>query len=191
MRYFLCFLSIIFLSLAAPPAYAGEFSVEDAYKAIPHSRTEFDAEHAGMSAEEKEYLEHLFYITDLAMRARVLTLGRIMYNHDIKKSVDTYNREMKSVMEGFALLKAPHSLKKTGEIIISAINDQYVFFNEWAEAPSGKQQKYKQTYKENPLVLSAHQKILRAYQMLLNTYPDENYHNKQAFYDYLCALDFL
>lgn len=191
MRYFLCLLSIIFLSLAIPPAFAGEFSVEDAYKAIPHSRTEFDAENANMSAEEKKYLEQLFFITDLALRARVLTLGRIMYNHDIKKSVDSYNKEMKSVMEGFALLKAPQSLRKTGEVIISAINDQYVFFNEWAEATPGKQQKYKQTYKENPLVLSAHQKLIRAYQMLISTYPDESYHNKQAFYDYLCALDFL
>ena len=41
------------------------------------------------------------------------------------------------------------------------------------------------------LVQSSSRHLIRAYQKLKQTYPEETKHNQQAFFDYLCALDFI
>jgi len=43
----------------------------------------------------------------------------------------------------------------------------------------------------NQLIQSSHQHLLAAYGVLMHSYPEETKHNKQAFFDYLCALDFI
>jgi len=43
----------------------------------------------------------------------------------------------------------------------------------------------------HPLVASSSGKLHRAYAELLALFPQEDAHNKAAFFDYLCALDFI
>jgi hypothetical protein len=42
-----------------------------------------------------------------------------------------------------------------------------------------------------PEVKEAHGKLLQAYNALMRAFPGETQRNKTAFYDHLCALDFL
>ena len=42
-----------------------------------------------------------------------------------------------------------------------------------------------------PLVQSSHNKLMKAYQLLNVQFPKEHAHNKAAFFDHLCALDFI
>jgi hypothetical protein len=43
----------------------------------------------------------------------------------------------------------------------------------------------------HPLVASSSGKLHRAYGDLLALFPQEDAHNKAAFFDYLCAMDFI
>jgi hypothetical protein len=43
----------------------------------------------------------------------------------------------------------------------------------------------------HPLVASSSGKLRRAYGELLTLFPQEDAHNKAAFFDYLCAMDFI
>lgn len=44
---------------------------------------------------------------------------------------------------------------------------------------------------DHPKVRSASGKLLGAYGNLMRMYPNEDGTNRQAFFDYLCALDFI
>ena len=41
------------------------------------------------------------------------------------------------------------------------------------------------------LVRSSSNQLIQAYDYLMQSYPQESPHNRQAFFDHLCALDFI
>ncbi|MCP4488040.1 MAG: hypothetical protein GY820_12070 [Gammaproteobacteria bacterium] len=45
--------------------------------------------------------------------------------------------------------------------------------------------------KQKQLVKSSSQHLIAAHSLLKQLYPQETKHNQQAFFDYLCALDFI
>lgn len=173
------------------PVNAKDFTVSDAYKALPHKQTTFNQSIAVMSEKEAKYLDHLFFVTDLAFRERMMML-RLSQVGKGKKYIKKYNKQIENVIGSFDLTIAPtKSLKTVEGIIISAIRDQQAFFNELSRASEAHAKNNAVNYAAHPSVQSSHKKLLQAYQIIKQTYPNEPPHNQASFFDHLCALDFI
>ena len=167
-------------------------SVDEAYKAIPHQQTTFNRTQSDISARDKIFLSKLFSITDQAMAARVDQLTTLYY---LKEHGDTqisfYNETVDRLIAQLKALNPPGHMKKNHQLILESIQDQKQFFNEWSSASDSKKSSLKKTLARHPLVQSSHHKLIAAYNELMRLFPQENKRNKQAFFDHLCALDFL
>lgn len=189
LRIFLTVFAL--LTGSAVVAHAQDMTIEQAYEAIPHARTPFDKKQSTIGSAESKYLDHFFFASDLAMRARVQTLQHFYHNDNITK-LETYDKEINTLLASFDLIETPTNLKEVQSNLLGAIRDQQKFFHEWAAqkgTPAFAQTK--QNMAQNSLVQSAHQKLVSAYSMLKQLYPEETEHNQQAFFDHLCALDFI
>lgn len=148
-------------------------TVDEAYRAIPHRQTVFQASSAQMSAAEREYLVAFFQAIDLAIVAKMST-GRG------KTVVQNYE----PVWKAWETLKPSSQMKATQDRVKSAIEDQQAYLQDI---------EHKKTVWNtgHPKVQSASGKLHAAYGDLMRLYPRENATNQQAFFDYLCALDFV
>ncbi|TAL38779.1 MAG: hypothetical protein EPN97_03490 [Alphaproteobacteria bacterium] len=150
-------------------------TVDEAYKAIPHNKTRFDASAAGMVQEEKAFLDTFFELSDLAVAERVGTQISLSSGKPTAANYDVILRRLQS-------LNVPPKLAEAHRLVTEAVKEQ----REYLDALKGGG-----AFDANaPLVESSHQKLVQAYNELMRLYPSENTHNKQAFFDHLCALDF-
>ena len=157
-------------------------TVEEAYRLIPHKRTIFDYNTALMSESEKFYLSEIFRITDLATVERVNMLiwlrsggqkGRVSSNYD-------------NILMQLEYLEPSQKLLGFHNIIIQSIMEQRKALNVWKSGSFSYS-----NLRFDPLVKSSSAKLKKAYSILMREFPKENKHNKQAFFDHLCALDFI
>lgn len=172
--------------------FAAEMSVEQAYKALKHKQTKFQISQARMSDAEKRYLDHLFFVTDLALAERMTMLNHFHRGSDVEY-IETYNTEIGRLTASFELINPPNKiLDQVERLVLEAISDQKTFFNRWHRfAGTVRYKNLQQNYKNDLDVQSAHKKLVKAYMILKQVYPQEGRHNQQAFYDHLCALDFI
>ncbi len=167
-------------------------SVDQAYRSIPHRQTTFDKITSRVSGQNKMFLKKMFMITDDAMVARLEHLSQLYYfkgKGDAGKSA--YNRKINPLLRKLKTLPTPTSLKNVHRLVLEAIEEQKQLLNQWAIAPMSKKQEFKKMYTRHPLVLSSHNKLIKAYETLMGQFPKESAMNKRAFFDHLCALDFL
>ena len=157
--------------IAASAAFA--VSVDEAYRLIPHRRTEFQAASARMAAAERAYLAAFFNAIDQAIVAKVSA------HRD-----STVAQAYAPVWKAWAELNPPAALKVTQDKVKAAIVDQQAFMLEIEK----KQTTWNMSH---PKVRSASGNLQGAYGDLMRIYPNESATNKQAFFDYLCALDFI
>ena len=165
-------------------------SVEQAYDAIPHARTPYDPKQSREPKADTKYLDHLFFVTDMALVLRVETFAHFknLNPHVLKK----YHKDIENLISSFELIETPPHLMQVQTAVIEAIRDQQNFFQDWSMAAGTPQYlELSRIYKSHPLVKSSHQKLLQAYAELKRIYPQETPHNTQAFFDHLCALDFI
>jgi hypothetical protein len=175
-------------NIATAPTFDLNLSVEGAYAAIPHRRTVMDFADSNMPDQDKRFLEVAFYVVDQAIRLRVdayqkFSRGEIGDSHSIS--------EMDRLIDYLQNTEAPESLSSYQATLLRALSDQRAFFEEWHA--QGAQFRYgsPQTLATNPQVQSASTALREAYGILMQTYPSESNNNKEAFFDYHCALDFL
>lgn len=170
------FLALIMLAVTALPCRAGdaiqqEMTVEEAYKVIPHERTRFDAAAANMPGAEKEFLDIFFGLTDFAVAERVIEQrGGNGENYD-------------AILGKLSALHVPDKLLQAHALVTDAIGQQRDYLK---KLKSGAR-----FDSSDPLVQGSHNKLIAAYGELMRAYPAEGSHNQKAFYDHLCALDFL
>ncbi|MFQ5960640.1 MAG: hypothetical protein ACE5MG_04530 [Candidatus Methylomirabilales bacterium] len=167
------------LSVAGPAS--AEMSVEEAYRAIPHRRTVFDLDAAKMSREEQAYLQELFSIVDLAIVERVEMLMWLWSRGERGELAQDYD----DILSQLSDLTIPPQLQNVHQLVVEAIEEQRAALQEWqgTGVPAN--------LPRHPLVTSSSRKLRRAYGELLRLFPREGRHNKAAFFDYLCALDFI
>jgi hypothetical protein len=140
-------------------------SVTEAYKAVPHRRTEYLKENSSQPTVVNTYLRALFETTDLALVER------------IRGGTGDYDKERyQNRIELFNAIKPPSGADAIHQLIVTAVNEQRQYFE-------GDMQ-------DKNLVQSSHVKLIQAYQHLLREFPD-NRLNQQAYFDHLCALDFI
>jgi hypothetical protein len=159
----------------AVPQIRQSMTVDEAYKAIPHKQTRFDAGAAGMEAREKEFLDALFGLTDIAVAERVEAQIALSTHKTPPSNYD-------EILRRFQSLPVPEKMTEAHRLVTEAVREQRQYLDTLKGGG---------TFDANaPLVESSHQKLIQAYNELMRLYPSENAHNKQAFFDHLCALDF-
>lgn len=157
-------------------------SVGDAYRAIPHQRTTFDRPAARMDASDARYLETLFELTDLAMVERVQRQLWLQSGGEHGSA----NENHREILAHIDSLELPKSLGRVHALTREAIDEQHRYLSMWRE--SGQTGYFSRAA---PLIRSSHGKLIAAYNELLVLYSQEGAHNRQAFFDHLCALDFI
>ena len=145
---------------------------EEAYRAIPHQRTVFDAKAGAMSEDEKRFLEVFFELVDSAIVLKV----EAMQTRPALMGADY--QSLKARLES---LETPPKLSHVKKLVHEAIKAQEAYL---AQSP-------RPAFASNDKVGQASQKLREAYGEIMSLYPNEKPRNKQAFFDYLCALDFL
>ena len=148
-------------------------SVEEAYRLIPHQRTIFQSASARMPTAERAYLVAFFSAIDQAIVAKVSA-----------RRETTVAEAYGPVWRAWEQLNPPTALKATQDKVKAAIMDQQAFLLEI----TNKQSSWNMSHRK---IRSSSANLREAYGDLMRIYPSENATNKQAFFDYLCALDFV
>lgn len=168
-------------AVESAPSADRSAAVERAYRAIPHRRTVFDAVAATMSPVERDYLREMFELVDLGIVERVETLGWLRSRAGSEPSVESYDQ----VVSQLGTLTVPPRLASVHRLVSEAMIEQRAALVEWRKAA------VPANLPAHPLVVSSSGKLRQAYAELLALFPRENEHNKAAFFDYLCAMDFI
>jgi hypothetical protein len=165
-------------------AQAQTMTVEQAYAQIPHARTLFAFGSSTIEPKEKEALRQIFDFSEQATVIRVEGLAGLRSRNveAVEKSVARYR----------SLLATPRLKVASSAAALALITEAVVLHRNFFEA------KLSQVRKGSTLnadltseVQVASQKLHGAYAALMKSFPSESKHNQQAFFDYLCALDFL
>jgi hypothetical protein len=168
------------------PSLNLDLSVDAAYAAIPHRRTAMDFASSNMPERDRVFLEVAFHLIDEAIRRRVSAYQKFS-NGETNDSQTT--SDLQRLIEYLENAAAPAGLTGYQAQLVQALSDQRVFFEEWRT--QGPQFQYAQTIGSHPRVQSASTALRAAYGILMATYSGESNNNKQAFFDYHCALDFI
>lgn len=161
--------SLIAFSLLIP-VLSFAMTVQQAYDDIPHKRTVFQAAQGTMSSEEGAALNAFFEAVDLAIIAK----AEVKHGMAVEKAYEPFWKTWKS-------LSWPKKLDTVRSSVELAVKEQQSYLA-----------KKSITFdRNNPQVQKASGALHQAYGLLMQLYPNENAMNKQAFFDYLCALDFI
>jgi hypothetical protein len=174
------------LQYGDPPSVDVGPSVEDAYVAIPHRRTVWDKNGSTVPTGEKEYLQTMFQVLDQAVRVRVA--GQQAFSNQRFDSADI-DGEFKRLIAFGRSMPVPSNLNSYHQQILSALSSERQYFADWKS--QGDRFPFAQQVVNHPGVRSASANLRSAYGELMSKYPNESPSNKDAFYDYHCALDFL
>jgi hypothetical protein len=172
-------------SMADAPTVDVDLSVEAAYEAIPHKRTVMDFAGSNMPEQDKRFLEVAFHLIDQAIRVRVSSYRKFSRG----ELNDVVIADFDLLIEYLQKTEAPAGLTNYQARLVQALSDQREFFQEWLK--QGQPFQEGSSLATNPKVQSASNALRGAYGILMELYPDETATNKQAFFDYHCALDFL
>lgn len=175
-------------TIATAPTLNLDLSVDAAYAAIPHRRTAMDFAASSMPDQDKRFLEVAFHIIDQGIRLRVTTY-RNFSRSQVRDSQSI--SDMDRLINYLQNTKAPADLSTYRVHLIEALSDQRAFFEEWQTQGQAFQYGSPQTLGTHPKVQGASTSLREAYGILMSAYPTEVNNNKEAFFDYHCALDFL
>lgn len=174
---------LVLCVLAAAPHFACALTAEEAYRAIPHRQTVFDFASSRLPDEDRIFLKQFLNTVELAMIERVEMMQWLQSGGRQGAPGDGYEE----VLDRLKAFRPPEKLAAFQSLVIEAVELQRAFLREW-QAKGGAAQV---SINDHPNVRSASSKLQQAYGLLMNLFPDETTENKQAFFDYLCALDFI
>ena len=167
---------LVLMLLLCGSTYAME--IDQAYRLIPHERTVFRLHQSKIPATEAQQVAKLLSLAENAMVERV----DAMVNGAGKTG---YLSRIDGILWQIDQLSVPTRVQVARDHIQTAVQQHRVYFE--LQNASGNQAEASR----QQLVQTSHRHLISAYQQLMQTYPAETKHNKQAFFDYLCALDFI
>ena len=174
------------LQYSDPPAVQVGLTVDQAYAAIPHRRTVWVQSESTVPAEERAYLRVMFQVLDEAVAVRVTGLQSFSNQRFEDPDVDG---QFDRLMAFVRAMPVPKTLGSYHQHILDALASQRQFFASW----KAKRVHFTdaQQIANDPAVRKASADLRAAYGELMAKYPRETQINKDAFFDYHCALDFL
>ncbi|MEZ0262242.1 MAG: hypothetical protein ACAH80_14640 [Alphaproteobacteria bacterium] len=176
MKHFMIIACLALLPFPALAEIKQSMTVDEAYKAIPHQKTKFDSLKGSMSGDEKAFLDVFFELVDLAMVERVSSMQAISSGKAVSANYDEIDRRLMSI-------EVPEKLKTAHMLVTQAVQEQRKYLEQWKNSGGA-------FNVGDPLIGSSSAKLVQAYGELMRIYPQESEHNKKAFFDHLCALDF-
>ena len=178
------FFVVVFWILSLKQSNAYAVTIEEAYRAIPHRQTTYLQTNSSLSQEEAKAVESFFHLVDLAVVARVEALQVLRTS---KGRVERQISDLKRLGQRLKEHQQPERLKNVMYLVGQAVLDQAHYLQATA-----RQDRHKiHDLSASAVVKSASDKLHQAYSEILEIYPQESEKNKQAFFDHLCALDFL
>lgn len=168
------------------PQFALPLSVTQAYQAIPHQRTEFNATFSKVPAVEKAYLELMFLVVDEAIAVRVSTLRAYSEGDRTEEGLTQYQ----ALIDFVETVTPPERLSGYHNDIKLSLMAQKDFFQDWRAQSRGFAHRGN-AVGNHPKVQEASTHLRSAYGTLVSQFSDEDSINKSAFFDYHCALDFI
>ena len=170
----------------ATPRTLPAISIEEAYAAIPHKRTVFNAKESPLAITNTFALTQLFEALERAIVLKIMA-DKALASKNAEAMTHTLE-QYSGVIKGLLSLDSPTEIKPAQTLIIAAIEKHQAHFtHKQAAAFAGKTH----DISTSPEITSASADLQRAYSLLIKAFPQETANNKAAFYDYLCALDFL
>jgi hypothetical protein len=152
--------------------------IDKAYRLIPHKQTVFKLNQSKIPKTEAQSVAHLLSLAEQAMVERVDAL----VNGPEKSG---YLSQIDGISWQLSQLQMSAGIDPARAHILAAVQQHRAYFElhnvTGAKSESARQQ----------LIQSSHHHLITAYNLLMQSYPQETKHNKQAFFDYLCALDFI
>jgi hypothetical protein len=171
---------------ADPPSVDVGLSVDQAYAAIPHRRTAWTESQTTVPADERAYLRTIFTVVDEAIAVRIAGLQNFSQQRFDSIDVDGQFDRLISFTRSMSV---PARLSAYHRQILAAFSSDRQFFAEWKVQAANFP--YAQQIAANGHVQAASAAARAAYSELMSKYPAESQQNKDAFFDYHCALDFL
>ena len=183
MKYLAC----AWLSIAAAmPLPADAMTPDEAYSAIPHRRTLYEPPASTAAPEKARELGRLFALTDegVVLRVQGMRAQRERNAAEVRKLLERYDALIaKLEAEKFGPEVAP-----ARDLIVEGVRKHRKYL---ASRPAGGMTFVRNELTSAPDVTQASQRLISAYSVLMKAFPKEAARNKTAFYDHLCALDYL
>jgi hypothetical protein len=178
--------ALLLLAIALVAGDALALTPDEAYAAIPHRRIAFDAGASTLTRAQADALKRLFGLSDEAVVLRVEGMRAVRSANaaEIGQVLSRYD----SLVVSLRALDLPAEVASARDLIAQAVADQRRFL---ASKRTAAYQFVRSDLSMAPDVREASGKLHRAYEVLLKAFPNERPRNKNAFYDHLCALDYL
>jgi hypothetical protein len=168
-------------------------TINEAYQSIPHKRTPYSTQVSSLSLPEREFLSQLFALSDQALVERVVTLAA--FRTGDRRRFTTYETNVSRILAELRTLQEPPSARGFVTMLSEAIQEQRLFFQKWDTALADQRPFAFPTGTAingvDPNVGKASGELRRLYAELMARYGAEHVQNREAFYQHLCALDFL
>lgn len=169
---------------------ASRLTVEEAYAAIPHRRTAFRFEQSPIPEPDRSYLRLMLELVDRGVVARVSAYRSFYYGESNREPLLRAISELARFAE--VEVVPPPGLEVYHGEIVSALRAQEAFFTEWLREDTRFRSRDPKLLSRHPLVLESSRALRAAYSVLMNRYgAGEGAENRNAFFDYHCALDFI
>lgn len=177
--------AVYVLVAVAISAYSYGITVEEAYTAVPHQRTIFDSQKSLLGSEQIQGLHILFGFTDKCLVLRIEGLAAAK-NNDIT-TLNKVVSDYQILIQSFEKIVFPIALRPVQTEVVSAVKQHQHYF---AIKSQSQQNAASLSLVLDQDVNQSSQKLRIAYSQLMEIFSTESAINKQAFFDYLCALDF-
>ena len=127
-------------------------------------------------------MEQVFSLVDLAVVERIVLLRNIQAKTPKVIRLENYDQILKRLMT----ISVPSGLNYFHHQVVAAIMEEKHYYQGLGEQPS-----ISAVNKWHPLIRRPHRRLVASYQFLASRYPQESGSNQQAFFEHLCALDFI
>ena len=179
MRRQCLFLILTFLLLNHGVAQA--LTVEEAYRLIPHQRTIFETHSSKLSPDTASTLIEVFQYVD-----QIIVLKETILTNRFAGNADLVKKQYSQISDQIAARLSATELASFRDSLLGGIRDQAEYLG---LAKSGSISL--DIDNRHLKVRASSAQLVQAYNILMQKFPHEVPHNKQAFYDYLCALDMI
>lgn len=163
-------------------------TVREAYDALSHRQTPFNPDIANMSLDDSAFLEQFFNLTDKAMRDRVQVQRRFTGKKD-GIDIKEYNKRHAEILKSIKALKTTSNTTPVRDLVIAALEDEKSLLGKWSKNKKKGNAPFVYDQETTALAEGIHEKLVKAFLLLLSTYHYEEPQNRQAFQDYLSSLD--
>jgi hypothetical protein len=108
-----------------------------------------------------------------------------------QERIAEYRQQMARIKRTLQTTAFSKGMTRARDLILAALEDQARFLERIDRFKTDRAQLAGVTLRKDTDVRLANRKLIAAYQSLMGAYAAESEENKQAFFDHLCALDFI